>query len=633
MNGLSAFGANSFGAIGQESIASSASVSENQTTTTVLSSTVVLSADSAYTELVNVNTTANLVSAFSANALTEFVESVLSPDNQSTNANLSVSVIINPDTQVIDNAAVGTTGSVTSYVSLLGSTGYSESLLSPDNAETSGSLVVTVVGTLNNDIEDTPVGADNRQSSATLINYVQLQANTAVVDNHLSTTSGSLNALVNLVGTSQYTENLLVPDIKTTSGNLVLNVVGTFDTEVFEELSAGWGTPVTLFTEPREIKEISLSFDQLGRAVVFYRVGEDDLYLYWFNAMTQVNEIKYLGKGTNPIAGFDIIDDTSDPTSDVMLFYVRDDTVFMRIQREDYSIEYNTGVTKTGIRLSSSGIRIDNRFQVIYSYGGQPDLSITPENPGGVAQPNPEPPIEPTDPGLPENQTPIDGKWVYKNSGTHSGSFLVANSVKLNYAGTFKVGFQIDAIGAGQLYGTSGLDDPYNRWHHIFGLDTIADNSRHLQVSMNFRKNEKRARFLIWGGNSSNEYNIEIFNLPSVIGEWEFRFKNGLEIEIYFNGELRGSDWRSFAGYVSDKTRLTFGGYRWVATRNVNGSIVGDGSSFDGALSNCWLDHPDFGRIDWPITLADGSVQQSIPAGYPLEITNYRDKNWILIEE
>lgn len=129
-----------------------------------------------------------------------------------------------------------------------------------------------------------------------------------------------------------------------------------------------WGSSVVLFEEPLPIQQISLTFDQLGRPLVFYRIGQDTLKLYWYDPVSQQNIITNFGVGKDPTACFDFPQDTGQPFTDVLLFYVRNDQVFMRIQRDRYAIEYPCPISKSGIKIKSAGLRKDNRLQVVYEY-------------------------------------------------------------------------------------------------------------------------------------------------------------------------------------------------------------------------------------------------------------------------
>lgn len=145
-----------------------------------------------------------------------------------------------------------------------------------------------------------------------------------------------------------------------------------------------WGTETLLFNELEPIKQITLTFDQLGRPLVFYRIGADTLKLYWYNPVLEQTELKTLAQGIDPNAGFDAPQDTGQSYSDAMLFYVRDNVIYMRIQRDRFETEYVTPSIGENVELRSSGMRVDNRYQVVYRHE--------------LADYVPEPPVPPTPP-------------------------------------------------------------------------------------------------------------------------------------------------------------------------------------------------------------------------------------------
>lgn len=66
-----------------------------------------------------------------------------------------------------------------------------------------------------------------------------------------------------------------------------------------------WGAETVLFNDLEPIKQMSITFDQLGRPLVFYRVGADTLKLYWYNPVLEQTGLKVLAQGIDPNAGFD----------------------------------------------------------------------------------------------------------------------------------------------------------------------------------------------------------------------------------------------------------------------------------------------------------------------------------------
>lgn len=128
-----------------------------------------------------------------------------------------------------------------------------------------------------------------------------------------------------------------------------------------------WQNPIELFTDLGSIDELCLTFDQLGNPIVFYTLGSS-IKVYWFNPVTSQYELKIITTGQNISCNFDVQDNAGVLYSDAMLFYIRGDKMYMRIQRDRFETEYLTPVTDKNLYIKSCGMRIDNRFQVVYGY-------------------------------------------------------------------------------------------------------------------------------------------------------------------------------------------------------------------------------------------------------------------------
>lgn len=128
-----------------------------------------------------------------------------------------------------------------------------------------------------------------------------------------------------------------------------------------------WEEPALLFADSGTIDELTLTFDQLGNPIVFYTLN-GEIKIYWFNPVLEQYELKKLTTGFNVICNFDIQDDAGVTYSDAMLFYVRDDKIYMRIQRDRFETEYLTPITEQGLSIKSCGMGVNNRFQVVYRY-------------------------------------------------------------------------------------------------------------------------------------------------------------------------------------------------------------------------------------------------------------------------
>lgn len=130
-----------------------------------------------------------------------------------------------------------------------------------------------------------------------------------------------------------------------------------------------YDSPSVVFNEPLEIAHIALTFDQLGRALVFYRTGASDLKLYWFDPVLETNTVKSIGSGTYPTACFDYPTNTNLDFTDAHIFYINSaGLVKNRVQRDRFETEYQVqraGVDLSGARIVSAGLTTGNRLQVV----------------------------------------------------------------------------------------------------------------------------------------------------------------------------------------------------------------------------------------------------------------------------
>lgn len=135
-------------------------------------------------------------------------------------------------------------------------------------------------------------------------------------------------------------------------GQLVLNSGFSMDVR-----HSTWSDPIELFDESDTIEQIALSFDQLGRPIVFYRVLGNQLKLRWYDSLAGQNVTTLIGYGTDPKASFDYPTDTSAGFSDVLLNYVRKNRLYMRVQRDRFLIEYPVfpNQAETVARLTFNG--------------------------------------------------------------------------------------------------------------------------------------------------------------------------------------------------------------------------------------------------------------------------------------
>lgn len=129
-----------------------------------------------------------------------------------------------------------------------------------------------------------------------------------------------------------------------------------------------WVYDGVLLNPAATVVDLSLTFDQLGDPIIFYRDDLGILRLWTYDSVLGEKAIKTIGIGSNPKATFDYMTNTSNPSSDAFIFYVRDGVMYFRLQREKFDIERETGVKSDGIRIVDCGKSVANRMQVRYRY-------------------------------------------------------------------------------------------------------------------------------------------------------------------------------------------------------------------------------------------------------------------------
>jgi hypothetical protein len=368
---------------------------------------------------------------------------------------------------------------------------------------------------------------------------------------------------------------------------------GVVSSVAFESTTA-WSAPTVLFNEPEPIKQISLSFDQLGRPVVFYRVGDDTLKLYWYDPVQQAAVLTVLTTGIDPTAQFDYPHDTGKSFTDILLFYVRDNAIYMRIQRDRFAVEYATPVAgeRLGVNIVSAGFRSDNRFQVEYRAAA-------------------ECPVDPA----PMPTVVVVGKGYYRNSW---GSCLKSNYALNVVNDPFKLGFAVRDAFYPRYHEKPLTQGAFKQGQYMFGCDA-QDGRRQFYCYIERDTRNSSAIINLWRGGRELS---ALFVLDDFNGEWEFHF-NGLSpvVAIYKDGQMILNE--ALATPDPGKaavTPITFAGA--VYPNSV------DSYPFHGAVYNCWIEHNN-NRTDWAVNSKGQEAQPSVPEGTDMTILNHRAQNWI----
>lgn len=352
-----------------------------------------------------------------------------------------------------------------------------------------------------------------------------------------------------------------------------------------------WGASIDLFLEESPIGQISLSFDQLGRPLVFYRVGTSTLKLYWYDPLLQESVNVVFAEGIDPLAGFDFPQDTGQPFTDALLFYVRDNSVYMRVQRDRFNVEYLCPVTdKTGVKLNSTGLRVDNRYQVEYQYN---DTDY-------VAPPKPEPVIPDLD-------------AYYKHDGT---SCLISNKFIDVVQDVFKLGFTLTNVYFPNYTENVSSKRAYKEGQVLFG-----SNSRkgfYCYIERDTRTN--LAIINLWRG--FDEHN-GIFELNDFNGEWVFEF-NGLnpQVKIIKDGVTLFDGLLARPSALSSLVNVAFAGAPY---ENSTTAVY----PFYGVQHSCWIEQ-ESSTVLWPVQTNRSAVQNPTTEDVVMTIQNHKLQNWTL---
>lgn len=140
-----------------------------------------------------------------------------------------------------------------------------------------------------------------------------------------------------------------------------------------------WEDPVLLGSITGVPVTMTLTFDQLGRAQVFYEL-DGVIWFYGYDTISQTIKSIEICPGITPVAAMDYPSNTSRATCDIILAYVINQKVEFRQQRDKYATAYPTPINNPGpnLRLTEAGFRKDRRFGITYAY----DLAT----PGGPSE-------------------------------------------------------------------------------------------------------------------------------------------------------------------------------------------------------------------------------------------------------
>lgn len=124
-------------------------------------------------------------------------------------------------------------------------------------------------------------------------------------------------------------------------------------------------TPAFVYLPSTNAVWVALAFDQSGRPFIAYADKNGNAKYYWFNTVSNSFETDSLSGVVFRV--FATLDDQRPAlisTSDVLLFYVRGTTLFMRVQRDRFAVEYNLGTVPA--TLVQVGMNLKYRVQFAF---------------------------------------------------------------------------------------------------------------------------------------------------------------------------------------------------------------------------------------------------------------------------
>lgn len=128
----------------------------------------------------------------------------------------------------------------------------------------------------------------------------------------------------------------------------------------------GWDAEISLFTYAGSVTEVDLAFEQAARPVVSLEIA-GAIWLFWFDPIPADFALDNLTAGRTPRLLLDDLVDSNN--SDVLLFYINNNKIQYRQQRDRYATAYDTPVTGVGDNyyLEDTFRTTDNRIAVLFS--------------------------------------------------------------------------------------------------------------------------------------------------------------------------------------------------------------------------------------------------------------------------
>lgn len=128
---------------------------------------------------------------------------------------------------------------------------------------------------------------------------------------------------------------------------------------------------ITVFDQSGSLQEtiigedpsnVDIAFDQNDRYTITWEEPGNKIYILWFDPVRVDYTTTLIAEGNNPCCSIDDYRSIYIPDSDVFIFYQREDSVFYRMQRDRYLVEYEVSHTLQDIKLETCGMGTNLRL-------------------------------------------------------------------------------------------------------------------------------------------------------------------------------------------------------------------------------------------------------------------------------
>lgn len=114
-----------------------------------------------------------------------------------------------------------------------------------------------------------------------------------------------------------------------------------FDRESSKVFIESPNTPAVALFDQDKIVWLTFAFDQNMRWTAAYTLSDGKSYLRWFNTISSGYEVTEIGeKVVSPLLTLDDKRPSQSASSDVILAYIQNQIVYVRVQRERFSIPH-----------------------------------------------------------------------------------------------------------------------------------------------------------------------------------------------------------------------------------------------------------------------------------------------------